>query len=133
LKELILNIKHDVNIVLGFFSDPDFALPRVIPGYGNHARDENSFKVFGVLGMYPYVMEGSVIGTSIVRYVFKFIDGLEGNGFIEISRTKDGLKFTLDYDGDQKKIFESTFEKTIKKMRKTIDEEVRLERIKRKV
>lgn len=133
MKELLLKTNHEINVVLGVFSDPDFSLPRIIPGYGSHTRSGASFQVIGVLGIYPYAMEGRVMGTSIVRYVFRFIDGLNGNGFIEISRAGDKVRFFTDYDGDQKASFESSFEKMIKKLSKTLDEEVRLERIRRKI
>jgi hypothetical protein len=119
--------------VIELFSDPDFTLPRIIPGYGNHTKNGSSFQVIGVLRMYPYLMEGRVMGTSALRYVFRFIDGLNGNGFIEISRAGNKVRFFTDYDGDQKTLFESSFEKMIKRLSKTLDEEVRLERIRRKI
>jgi hypothetical protein len=122
-----------MNVVIELFSDPDFTLPRVIPGYEKHTRSGASFQVIGVLGLYPYIMEGRVMGTSVVRYVFRFIDGLNGNGFIEISKAGNNLRLLTDYDGDQKTLFESSFEKMIKRFSKKIDEEVRLERIKRKI
>jgi len=130
LREVLLKVKHEVDVVLRLFSDPDFALPKIIPGYGSHT---GSFQVMGALGMYPYVMEGGVFKGSTVKYIFMFTDGLKGSGFIEISRAGDSLKFLVDYDGDAKTSFESSFEKAIKKLSKTIDEEVRLERIKRKI
>jgi hypothetical protein len=132
LKELLLNVKHEVDVVLELFSDPDFALPRIIPGYGSHTG-RSPFQVVGVLGMYPYMMEGRIFKGSVIKYIFTFIDGLKGSGFIEISRAGSSLKFLADYDGDAKTLFESSFEKVIKKLSKTIDEDVRLERIKRKI
>ena len=132
MKELLLNIKHEVDVVLGLFSDPDFALPRIIPGYGSHIG-RGSFQVMGTLGMYPYILEGGIFKGSVIRYVFMFSDGLKGSGFIEISRAENGIKFLVNYDGDAKTQFESLFEKGIKKLSKTIDEDIRLERIRRKI
>ena len=132
MKEVQLNVKHEVDIVLELFSDPDFALPRIIPGYESHTG-RSPFQVIGVLGMYPYIMEGRIFRGSVIKYVFTFIDGLKGSGFIEISHLGNTLKFLADYDGDAKTLFESSFEKVIKKLSKTIDEDIRLERIKRKI
>ena len=132
MKEVQLNVKHEVEVVLELFSDPDFALPRIIPGYESHTG-KDTFQVIGVLGLYPYIMEGRVFKGSVIKYVFRMIDGLKGAGNIEISSIENSIKFVVDYEGDSKSMFESSFEKGIKKLSKSIDEDIRLERIKRKI
>ena len=134
MKEVYLKVSHESDVVLYLFSDPDFALPKVMPGYESHSIDaDGTFKVIGVVGIYPYVLQGRVFKGSVIKYVFRMEDGLEGAGNIDISAEGDNLKLTIDYDGSAKSQFESAFEKTVKKVSKKIDEEIRLERIKRKI
>ena len=133
MKEVYLKVKHEPEIVLYLFSDPDFALPKIMPGYESHTIEGGAFRVIGVIGIYPYVLQGGAFKGSVVKYVFKIEDGLDGTGSIEILKEADGLKFILDYEGSGKSQFESAFEKTIKKLSKSIDEEIRIERIKRKI
>jgi hypothetical protein len=78
-------------------------------------------------------MEGRVFKGSVIKYVFRMIDGLKGAGNIEISNIENSIKFLVDYEGDSKSMFESSFEKGIKKLSKSINEDIRLERIKRKI
>jgi len=132
MKEVYLNVSHELDVVLSLFSDPEFSLPRIMPGYESHTGKDN-FQVIGVVGMFPYIMEGRIFRGSSIKYVFRMIDGLKGAGNIDISGIESKLKFIIDYDGDAKSQFESSFEKGIKKISKSINEDIRLERIKRKI
>jgi hypothetical protein len=132
MKEVYLNVSHELEVVISLFSDVDFSIPRIMPGYETHTGKDN-FQVIGVIGVYPYMAEGRVFRGSSIKYVFRMTDGLKGAGNIEISGIDNKLKFVIDYDGDARLQFESSFEKGIKKLQKSINEDIRLERIKRKI
>jgi len=132
MKEVYLNVSHELDVVLSLFSDPEFSSPRIMPGYESHTGKDN-FQVIEVVGIYPYILEGRIFRGSSIKYVFRMIDGLKGAGNIDISGIENKLKFIIDYDGDARSQFESSFEKGIKKISKSINEDIRLERIKRKI
>jgi carbon monoxide dehydrogenase subunit G len=128
-----IKISHQVDIVLQIFADPTFTIPRIFPNVNRIKVDDEKFEAEGKVTLSSYRLTGRVfLGYNEVKYVF---DSDKGGGVLKISKVDENLiRITLEYDGSLlARIGTIIVNSNLNKLEKNINEEIRLERIKRKI
>jgi len=128
-----IKISHPVDVVLQIFADPSFTIPRIFPNVNRIKVDGEKFEAEGKVALSSYHSTGRVfLGYNEVKYVY---DSDKGGGVLKISKVNENMiRITLEYDGSLLARIESIIvNSNLNKLEKNINEEIRLERIKRKI
>jgi hypothetical protein len=128
-----IKISHQVDVVLQIFADPSFTIPRIFPNVNRIKVDGEKFEAEGKVALSSYHSTGRVfLGYNEVKYVY---DSDRGGGVLKISKVNENMiRITLEYDGSLLARIESIIvNSNLNKLEKNINEEIRLERIKRKI
>jgi|GEM_PF-1187319 carbon monoxide dehydrogenase subunit G len=128
-----IKISHPVDVVLQIFADPSFTIPRIFPNVNRIKVDGEKFEAEGKVALSSYHSTGRVfLGYNEVKYVY---DSDRGGGVLKISKVNENMiRITLEYDGSLLARIESIIvNSNLNKLEKNINEEIRLERIKRKI
>jgi carbon monoxide dehydrogenase subunit G len=128
-----VKISHPVDVVLQIFADPAFTIPRIFPNVNRIKVDGEKFEAEGKVLLSSYHSTGRVfLGYNEVKYVY---DSDKGGGVLKISKVNENvIRITLEYDGSlSARIVSIIMNSILKKLEKNINEEIRLERIKRKI
>ena len=128
-----IKISHPVDVVLQIFADPSFTIPRIFPNVNRIKVDGEKFEAEGKVALSSYHSTGRVfLGYNEVKYVY---DSDRGGGVLKISKVNENvIRITLEYDGSlSARIVSIIMNSILKKLEKNINEEIRLERIKRKI
>jgi carbon monoxide dehydrogenase subunit G len=128
-----IKISHPVDVVLQIFADPTFTIPRIFPNVNRIKVDGEKFEAEGKVTLSSYHLTGRVfLGYNEVKYVY---DSDKGGGVLKISKVDENvIRITLEYDGSLlARIGSIIVNSNLNKLEKNINEEIRLERIKRKI
>jgi carbon monoxide dehydrogenase subunit G len=128
-----IKISHQVDVVLQIFADPTFTIPRIFPNVNRINVDSEKFEAEGKVTLYSYHLTGRVfLGYNEVKYVY---DSDKVGGVLKISKVDENvIRITLEYDGSPLvRIGSIIVNSNLNKLEKNINEEIRLERIKRKI
>jgi carbon monoxide dehydrogenase subunit G len=128
-----IKISHPVDVVLQIFADPTFTIPRIFPNVNRIKVDGEKFEAEGKVTLSSYHLTGrAFLGYNEVKYVY---DSDKGGGVLKISKVDENvIRITLEYDGSLlARIVSIIVNSILKKLEKNINEEIRLERIKRKI
>ncbi|BCU70982.1 hypothetical protein KN1_22790 [Stygiolobus caldivivus] len=128
-----VKISHEIDVVLRILSDPSFLIPRIFPNVTSIKVHEDTFDVEGKLVVTSYHVSGRVfVGSSEIRYVY---DSDKGGGVLRINKVNDNtIRITLEHDGTLlARLGYPAVNSNLNKLEKNLDEEIRLERIKRKI
>lgn len=136
LVEKEIKTVHEIDALREILSDPTFTLPRLFPPIKKVSCEKGEFKCEGrFVGMH-FEMIGSVYkGYDKIVYAFTLIaGGGKGNGRLEILLQERAIKLIFSYEG-----WMNTFSRLFfmgrwfENFAEKLDEEVRLERIRRKI
>jgi len=134
-----IKISHPVDVVLQIFADPTFTIPRIFPNVNRIKVDGEKFEAEGKVALSSYHSTGRVfLGYNEVKYVY---DSDKGGGVLKISKVdENAIRITLEHEGSLLARIGSILRigliivnSNLKKLEKNINEEIRLERIKRKI
>ncbi len=131
--EKYIKVNHEVDVVLRIMSDPLFTIPKLFPYVSKVQTKDNEFKANGRVVTIKYDLKGRIYtGDGKVRIVY---DSNKGGGMIDIEKINGNtIKIVLQHD-DSFNAFLGYFavSSNLEKLEKRIDEDIRLERIKRKI
>ncbi len=134
--EVVFTVSHETSAFLKVISDPLFLIPRAFPPVYKVELVEGGFVAYGKYMGIAFTMTGNVYtGENAVTYVFTLnAKGGKGNGRLTISILGGSGSIKFDFDGFMHKIA-GTFliRRWLEKFAKNLNEEVRLERIRKKV
>ena len=134
-----IKVSHQVDVVLQIFADPTFTVPRIFPNVNRIKVDGEKFEAEGKVTLYSYHLTGRVFpGYNEVKYVY---DSDKGGGVLKISKVDENvIRITLEHEGSLLAKIGSilrigliTVNSNLNKLEKNINEEIRVERIKRKI
>ena len=128
-----IKVSHQVDVVLQIFADPTFTIPRIFPNVNRIKVDGEKFEAEGKVTLSSYRLTGRVfLGYNEVKYVY---DSNKGGGVLKISKVDENvIRITLEHDSSLLgRIGSISVNSNLNKLEKNIDEEIRLERIKRKI
>ncbi|EZQ10580.1 hypothetical protein CM19_03895 [Candidatus Acidianus copahuensis] len=129
---------HEFEPLKTILSDPTFVLPRVFPPIKNTRFKEGSFESNGKFMGMQFNIEGNYyIGSESVTYTFILKAGRwKGNGklVIELKPQQRKINVKFSYEGWMDTLSKTFFmSKWFNDFASKLDEEVRLERIRRKI
>ncbi|WP_338603286.1 STK_08120 family protein [Sulfolobus tengchongensis] len=133
--EITLNTQHDNSALLNILSDPNFTLYKVL-GAETVIVKEGEFDVMISLGITSLILHGTVyIGSNRISYRFYAVGTQKGEGgILEFDLTQKGVvKIIMEYEGRLGSFIKLSLRRKIERNIKKLDEEIRLERIKRKI
>ncbi|AKA72732.1 DUF3211 domain-containing protein [Saccharolobus solfataricus] len=133
--ELTFPTQHDIQALVKILSDPVFTLHKIL-GAETVTVKGNEFDALISMGVTSVILHGTVyVGSNKISYKFYSVGTEKGEGgILEFGLFKEGeLKLVLDYEGRFGSIIRFSLRRRIEKNMKRLDEEVRVERIKRKI
>ncbi|QIW23570.1 DUF3211 domain-containing protein [Sulfolobus sp. S-194] len=133
--EFIFSTNHEINVVFSIISDPNFTLHKIL-GAEVVKVNGNVYEASFTLSLMVLMIHGVVYSRNDkVSYKFNTIgvNGGEG-GFLEFVAMKDGeIRISFEYEGKLSSFIKFMLGRRIAKNIKKLNEEIRLERIKRKI
>lgn len=129
-----IKVSHQVDVMLQILADPSFTIPRIFPNINRIKVDGEKFEADGKVALSSYHLTGRVFpGYNEVKYVFDY-DNDKG-GVLKISKVNENvIRITLEYDSSLiARIGTFILNSNLNKLEKNINEDIRLERIKRKI
>ncbi|MBB5254446.1 STK_08120 family protein [Sulfurisphaera ohwakuensis] len=133
--EFIFSTNHEINVVFLIIADPNFTLYKIVDADVVKVNG-NVYEASFTLGLMVLMIHGVVYSRNDkVSYKFNTIgvSGGEG-GFLEFTHVKDGeIRISFDYEGRLSSFIKFMLGRRIAKNIKKLNEEIRLERIKRKI
>lgn len=133
--EFTFYTNHEINVVLSIIADPNFTLYKIL-GADVVKASGNSYEASFTLGFMVLMVHGVVyLGNNKVSYRFNAIGAGGGEGgFLEFTPIKDReIRVSFEYEGKLGSFVKFMLGRKIAKNIKKLDEEIRLERIKRKI
>jgi hypothetical protein len=126
---------HDVLSLITIISDSSFVLPRIFPPLKEIENNNSSFTAKGKFMLSDFCVRGNVYSSiDYVRYVFTLKSGNKtGNGKIEFQFFGDNININFEYDGWRDFIARNFISKWFNEFLDKLNENIRLERIKRKI
>jgi len=131
--EKIIKVNHEIDVVLQIMSDPTFLIPRLFPSISEIKVNGGEFYYKGKVAFISYEGKGRVfVGAEGVRIVY---ETSRGSGIVLLQKFNDNsVKITIQHDnelyGNMGKL---AINSNLSKLEKNINEDIRLERIKRKI
>ncbi|BFI74869.1 STK_08120 family protein [Sulfurisphaera ohwakuensis] len=133
--EFTFYTNHEINVVLLIIADPNFTLYKILDADVVRVNG-NAYEASFTLGFIVLMVHGVVyLGNNKVSYKFNTI-GISGGegGFLEFTAVRDReIKVLFEYEGKLGSFINFMLGRRISKNIKKLDEEIRLERIKRKI
>ncbi len=129
-----IKVNHEMNAVFKIFSDPCFLIPKIFPYVKYIECRGDEFKGNGglpVLGKYDF--KGRVyVGDLRIRYIY---NSTKGNGILEVEKVDvNAIKLRLEHDNSLSfSIAKPILSYNFRRMEEKLDEQIRIERIKRKI
>ncbi|MEM3768031.1 MAG: DUF3211 domain-containing protein [Metallosphaera sp.] len=134
IKSITVPTSHDPQSLFTILSDPVFVLPRLFPPIKQVNLEKDSFNAEGRFMLMRFSMHGNVLKGNNITYVFTLGSGNEtGNGKLVIELQKGSVSLRFEYDGWMERTSGLFMDKWFTEFGSKLDEEVRLERIKRKI
>ncbi|MEM3317523.1 MAG: DUF3211 domain-containing protein [Metallosphaera sp.] len=134
IKSITVPTSHDPQSLFTILSDPVFVLPRLFPPIKQVNLEKDSFNAEGRFMLMRFSMHGNVLRGNNITYVFTLGSGNEtGNGKLVIELQKGSVSLRFEYDGWMERTSGLFMGKWFTEFGSKLDEEVRLERIKRKI
>ncbi len=137
MKEINLEVftSHEVEALRAILSDPQFVLSRVFKSIKEVNVDKNSFKARAVyLGLSHHINGNVYTSLDEVSYVFILKKGENaGSGKLTFSLSPGKIVINMKYEGWMGFFSSSILKSWLTNFTKNLDEEVRLERIRRKI
>jgi len=134
--EYSVTTTHTSSALREILSDPNFILPKIFRSIKNIRSEGSSFSgTASYLGI-NHQFHGNVYSSyNKVTYVFQIRKGKDlGSGKMIFNINTDGrLDISVEYSGFMEKVSIMLLKKWIENFISNINEEVRLERIKRKI
>ncbi|MCG3109135.1 hypothetical protein L3N51_01425 [Metallosphaera sp. J1] len=129
-----VKLEHGWDATSTILSDPRFVIPRMFPVVKELTVNGSEFVGKGRYAMRDFEMSGTVFKGVDIRYVFQIKSGGIGTGKLVFTQNGDTLILKFEYEG----VFERTFslmsrDRWINGFLEKLNEEIRLERIKRKI
>ena len=131
--EKVIKVNHEIDVVLQIMSDPTFIIPRLFPSISEIKANGDEFYFKGKIGFLSYEGKGRVfVGVEGVRIVYETD---KGSGIVLLQRFDDNsIKITLQHENDfYGNLGRLAVNSNLNKLEKNINEDIRLERIKRKI
>lgn len=122
-------------MLITILSDPSFTLYKIL-GVETLVSNGNEFKASISLGLISLILHGLIfIGTNKVSYKFYTVGVRKGEGgILEFDLSKAGeVKLIFEYEVILKSLILFSLKRKISKNIKNFDEEIKLERVKRKI
>ncbi|AWS00369.1 DUF3211 domain-containing protein [Metallosphaera hakonensis] len=127
-------VSHERGAVFAVLSDPTFVIPRLFPSVKEFSAMGTSFSGHGSFAFRKFELSGTVFKGDEIRYVFQVRSGDVGTGRLVFQYEANLVTMSLEYEGVFERLFGlMTADRWIDEFIKNIDEEIRLERIKRKI
>ncbi len=130
-----INTSHTVDSIIKILSDPSFLLPRVFKSINNLNVNGSSY-----VGIARYIgikheFNGNVYSSlNEVSYVFTLKHGKDfGTGKLIFQIYQDKVIVSIEYEGWMERMSSSIINKWVKSFLNNFEEDIRLERIKRKI
>ncbi|AWR95649.1 DUF3211 domain-containing protein [Acidianus brierleyi] len=136
LVEKDVRISHEWNAIIEILSDPYFTLPRLFPPIKKVNRNGESFECEGKFVGMRFTMRGNIYrSTDLITFIFSLrAGGGLGNGKLMINSESEVLKLIFSYEGWMNRFSKTFFmSKWFDNFAKNLNEEIRLERIRRKI
>ncbi|AWR96282.1 DUF3211 domain-containing protein [Acidianus sulfidivorans JP7] len=136
LVEKEIGTSHDDNALKEILSDPSFVLPKLFPPIKKVITENNTFHCDGIFVGMKFEMTGNIYkSNNIIRFVFSLKSGsAKGDGKLEITINDKVLKLVFSYEGWMNRFSKIFFmSKWFNNFAKNLNDEVRLERIRRKI
>ena len=135
IKSVEFDTSHDSNSLSTILSDPDFVLPRLFPPIKQVTKSETSFDAKGRFMGMKFNMHGNVLkGTEIIYAFHLGAGGGEGEGRLTIRLLPGKVALRFEYEGWMERVSGIFFmQRWFENFGKSLEEEVRMERIKRKL
>ncbi len=127
--------EHESAVILKIFSDPYFTLYKLL-GAETVVVENKEFEASLPLGLLSIIIRGSVYeGNNRVSYKFSTVGlGRGEGGELNITVPKEGeIKIIFEYEGTMKSLINFMLRRRITKNINNLNEEIRLERIRRKI
>ncbi|BCU68815.1 DUF3211 domain-containing protein [Stygiolobus caldivivus] len=135
--EYSVTTSHTREALREILSDPVFVLPRIFKSIKNVQRDRSSYWGSASFLGISHEFHGNVYTSySRIMYVFQLRrrEGELGNGRIVFNLKSEGsLQIEVEYEGWMEKTSLRVLKRWMDEFISVIDEEIRLERIKRKI
>ncbi|ADX81671.1 DUF3211 domain-containing protein [Saccharolobus islandicus] len=133
--EITFPTQHDIQALAKILSDPIFTLYKIL-GAETVSVKGNEFDAMISLGVTALILHGTVyVGNNKVSYKFYSVGTQKGEGgVLEFDLFKEGeIRLIVEFEGRFASFIKFSLRRKIEKNIKRFDEEVRLERIKRKI
>ncbi|AOL16428.1 hypothetical protein BFU36_06630 [Sulfolobus sp. A20] len=133
--EFNVETEHETAVILKIFSDPYFTLYKLL-GAETVVAENKEFEASLPLGVLSIIIRGSVYeGNNRVSYKFSTVGLSRGEGGeLNITVPKEGeIKVIFQYEGTMKSLINFMVRRRIAKNINNLNEEIRLERIRRKI
>lgn len=129
-----IKTSHDINSVIIILSDPSFILPKIFPPIKSVENNNSSFIAKGKFLFTDFCLRGNVYSSmDNIRYIFTLKSGdRTGNGKLEFQFTEN-ININFEYDGWRDLIARNFISKWVNDFINRLDEDIRIERIKRKI
>ncbi|QKQ99163.1 DUF3211 domain-containing protein [Metallosphaera tengchongensis] len=133
-KSVEVSTSHDTPSLYTVLSDPSFVLPRLFPPIKEVKIDGNSFDANGRFMLMGFHMHGNVIRGEEIIYAFHLsAGGGKGDGRLTV-RVGSPVHLTFEYEGWMERTSEIAFmDRWFRDFAEKLDEEVRMERIRRRI
>lgn len=133
-KEILTS--HEAKVLREVLSDPSFTLSRLFPPIKRVTSENDSFEWEGRFMGMEFGMKGNVYrGNEVVIYAFVLrVGGGKGDGRLEITPLQRSIRLVFSYEGWMNRFSRIFFmSRWFENFAEKLDEEVRLERIRRKI
>ncbi|BBL46568.1 MULTISPECIES: DUF3211 domain-containing protein [Metallosphaera] len=134
-KSITINTSHDRQSLLVILSDPKFVLPKLFPPIKEVEVENDSFNAHGRFMAMSFNMHGNVLrGTDLVYAFYLSAGGGKGQGKLTMRIKETEINLEFEYDGWMERMSGIFFmDRWFSSFARRLDEDVRMERIKRKI
>ncbi len=127
-------LDHEWEAVSTILSDPEFVIPRIFPPIKSITVNGSSFKGSGRYAMRDFEISGTAFKGIEIRYVFQVKSGGTGTGRLTFAPRNGELILRFEYEGVFERVLSLTSrDRWIGGFLEKLNEEIRLERIRRKI
>ncbi|MCG3109794.1 hypothetical protein L3N51_02090 [Metallosphaera sp. J1] len=126
---------HSTEAIRLIMSDPQFVIPRLFPTVRRLEVSGKSFSAMAKYMFFDHEVKGNVfVSTSEIVYPFTLSHGDNlGTGRLIISLRQGELSIKLEYEGWMERFSKGLLQGWLDKFMDGLEEDLRLERIKRKL
>ncbi|ARM74619.1 DUF3211 domain-containing protein [Acidianus manzaensis] len=136
LIEKEITTSHEEYALMTILSDPSFTLPKLFPPIKKVESKDRKFHCEGNFVGMKFEMNGNVyVSYNSILFVFTLKSGgVKGDGRLEITINEKSVKLVFSYEGWMNRFSRIFFmSKWFENFAKNLDNDVRMERIKRKI